>query len=65
MNMLIGIYELQLNRIDKELAELFEEYEPTLMNSVGGYKPAYTRVVPMNSRNKRLFQQNTQKMITV
>jgi NAD-dependent dihydropyrimidine dehydrogenase PreA subunit len=46
----IGIYELQQNRIDKELAELFEEYEPTLTNTIGGYKPAYTRVVPINSK---------------
>jgi len=47
---LIGIYELQLNRFDKELAELFEEYEPTLTRTVGGYEPAYTRVVPINSK---------------
>jgi len=46
----IGIYELQLNRIDKELAELFEEYEPALMKTIGGYRPAFTRVVPINSR---------------
>ena len=47
---LIGIYELQLNRIDKELAELFEEYEPMLTKTIGGYEPAYTRVVPINSK---------------
>jgi Pyruvate/2-oxoacid:ferredoxin oxidoreductase delta subunit len=47
---LIGIYELQLNRFDKELAELFEEYEPMLTKTVGGYEPAYTRVVPINSK---------------
>ena len=46
---LIGIYELQLNRIDKELAELFEEYEPMLTRTIGGYEPAYTRVVPISS----------------
>ena len=37
---LIGIYELQLNRIDKELAQMFEEYEPMLTRTIGGYEPA-------------------------
>ena len=46
----VGIYEFQLKRIDKELAKLFEEYEPMLLKAVGGYKPAYTRVVPINSK---------------
>lgn len=45
----IGIYEFQLNRIDKELADLFEEYVPSLFRTVGGYEPAFARVVPVNT----------------
>jgi Pyruvate/2-oxoacid:ferredoxin oxidoreductase delta subunit len=43
----IGIYEFQLPRIDRELAELFEEYMPALMKGVGGPRPAMARVVPV------------------
>ena len=43
----IGIYEFQLPRIDRELAELFEEYMPALMKEIGGYRPAMARVVPV------------------
>ena len=45
----MGIYEFQLYRIDKELAELFEEYFPTLMKTLGGYGPAISRVVPVET----------------
>ena len=55
---LIGIYESQLNRIDKELAELFEEYEPMLTKTIGGYEPAYTRVVPISSKISAELQIN-------
>jgi Na+-translocating ferredoxin:NAD+ oxidoreductase subunit B len=44
----VGIYELQLERLDKELADLFEEYVPHLMKTLGGSKPAVARVVPVN-----------------
>lgn len=46
----IGIYEFQLNRLDKEMADLFEEYAPVLFRTVGGYQPAFTRVIPINAR---------------
>jgi Pyruvate/2-oxoacid:ferredoxin oxidoreductase delta subunit len=46
----VGIWEFQLNRIDRELAELFEEYAPTLLGSLGGVAPALARVVPVNRR---------------
>jgi Pyruvate/2-oxoacid:ferredoxin oxidoreductase delta subunit len=46
----VGIYELQIERLDKELADLFEEYAPTLMRTLGGSKPALARVVPVNAR---------------
>jgi electron transport complex protein RnfB len=45
----VGIYEFQLNRIDKELADLFEEYAPSLLKTLGGYEPAFARVVPVNT----------------
>ncbi len=47
---IIGIYEFQLNRLDNELAELFDEYAPFLMKTVGGAEPALTRVVPVNAK---------------
>ena len=43
----IGIYEFQLPRIDRELAELVEEYFPALMKSLGGHRPGMARVVPV------------------
>jgi electron transport complex protein RnfB len=46
----IGTYELQLNRMDVELAALFEQYVPTLVRTVGGSQPALARVVPVNAR---------------
>lgn len=46
----IGIYEFQLPHMDAELAEMFEEYAPVLVNTVGGTKPALARVVPVNAR---------------
>jgi len=45
-----GIYEFQVYRMDKELTELFEEYLPTLMKSVGGHAPAVARTVPINTK---------------
>lgn len=47
---IIGIYEFQLNRLDRELAELFEAYAPTLLAALGGSAPALARVVPVNIR---------------
>jgi electron transport complex protein RnfB len=48
MPFVVGIYEFQLARLDKELADLVEEYMPSLMKVIGGYKPAVARVVPVN-----------------
>ena len=47
---IVGIYELQLTRMDAELAALFEEYAPRLVRTVGGSQPALARVVPVNAR---------------
>ncbi len=43
-----GIFEFQQKRLDRELAELVEEYGPALMGAVGKYAPAMMRVVPLN-----------------
>lgn len=45
----VGIYELQLNRMDEEFAELFEEYLPELLKTLGAFKPAVGRVVPIGT----------------
>jgi Na+-translocating ferredoxin:NAD+ oxidoreductase subunit B len=49
MPFVIGIYEFQLKRLDKELSDLFEEYVPYLMPVIGGKKPALARVIPVNA----------------
>jgi Na+-translocating ferredoxin:NAD+ oxidoreductase subunit B len=49
MPFVIGIYEFQLKRLDKELSDLFEEYLPDLMPVLGGKKPALARVIPVNT----------------
>jgi Na+-translocating ferredoxin:NAD+ oxidoreductase subunit B len=46
----VGIYEFQLKHLTKELADLFEEYAPTLMRTVGGPAPSLARVIPVNAR---------------
>lgn len=46
----LGIYEFQLDRLDKELTDLFEEYFPTLLNTLGNLEPSFFRVVPVNTQ---------------
>lgn len=45
-----GILEFQLNRLDKELAELMEEYRPVLLKSLGSIEPPIFRVLPIQAR---------------
>ncbi|MBI4831340.1 MAG: 4Fe-4S binding protein [Candidatus Lindowbacteria bacterium] len=45
-----GIYEFQLNRMDKEMAKLFEEYLPSLINTLGGFDPPPFRVIPVSTQ---------------
>ena len=45
---MFGIFEFQLRRLDKELAQMMEEYGPTLMRTLGKFAPAFMRVVPIN-----------------
>jgi len=46
----IGIWEFQLNHLDREMAELFEAYAPSLLTTLGGSEPALVRVIPVNRR---------------
>jgi ferredoxin len=46
---MIGIYEFQLNHLDREFCELFEEYFPYLGLSLARVKTRQLRVVPVNS----------------
>lgn len=46
---IVGIYEFQLKRMDKEMAELFEEYAPSLVGTVGRFAPALGRVIPVST----------------
>ena len=63
----VGIYEFQVYRLDKELVELFEEYIPTLSKTLGGHKPPLARTVPidMEIESKTQIQpyENIRKMI--
>ncbi len=43
----VGIYELQGNVIDKELAELFEAYYQKAFHQVAQLQPSFHRVVPI------------------
>jgi Fe-S-cluster-containing hydrogenase component 2 len=49
----IGIYEFQLERMDKEMTKLFEEYAPLLVKTVGNFEPAVARVVPVSTEIKQ------------
>lgn len=45
----IGIYEFQVGRLDLELAEMVEEYLPSLLQDLGGRQPALARVIPIGT----------------
>ncbi len=47
-----GIYEFQLNRLDRELAELCEEYAPLYGKQFFGNKPQLMQVVPIEKELK-------------
>jgi len=42
-----GIYEFQLGRMDRELAELCEEYEPAFAEQFHAHKPQLMQVLPI------------------
>lgn len=43
----VGVYEEQLPRLDRELAEVFEEYFQEIHGGLGVYGPALNRVIPV------------------
>jgi formate hydrogenlyase subunit 6/NADH:ubiquinone oxidoreductase subunit I len=46
---LVGIYEFQLNNIDKEFCELFEAYLPYIGISFSQFKTSQMRIIPVES----------------
>jgi len=46
---LVGVYEFQLNRLDKEFCELFEEYLPHIGATLAPLKTKQLRVIPVES----------------
>jgi len=52
----VGIFEFQLERLDRELAEMVEEYASFLMPTLGGVQPSLMRVVPVNAQIKAQHQ---------
>jgi ferredoxin len=44
---IFGIYEFQLNRMDREFAELMEEYSPAFSQVMMGHKPQLMQVLPI------------------
>jgi len=49
VSFVVGIYEFQLNKIDRELAELFEQYIPALIGQVESTRTKPMRVIPVDS----------------
>jgi len=47
MPFVVGIYEMQIGRIDEELAELFEQYHKQAFGNIISVQPALHRVVPI------------------
>jgi len=45
----VGIYEFNVNSLDRELAEMMEEYLPFLTRSLGSIKTKQLRVVPVGA----------------
>jgi Na+-translocating ferredoxin:NAD+ oxidoreductase subunit B len=48
MPFVVGIYEMQVNRMDAEMARLFEEYFQSAFRHLLTVKPQFHRVIPIN-----------------
>ena len=63
----VGIFEFQVSRMDRELAELCEAYWPHFAVALGEKAPAIARVVPVNrhidAQATVLAYEDTRKMI--
>jgi hypothetical protein len=44
----VGIYELQIDKMDEELARLFEDYFQSSFGEILNVKPQLHRVIPVN-----------------
>ena len=53
---IIGIYEFRVNKLDNEFVELFDDYILDLGMTLGAFKPALQRVVPVNQQIKAEHQ---------
>jgi Pyruvate/2-oxoacid:ferredoxin oxidoreductase delta subunit len=47
MPFVVGIYEMQIDRMDTELAELFETYYQEAFSTALAYSPSFHRVIPV------------------
>jgi electron transport complex protein RnfB len=54
ISFLLGIYELHLNTMDRELAEMVEEYLPHIFKSWKSVKTKQLRVIPINESVKEV-----------
>lgn len=52
MPFVVGIYEMQIARLDAEMAELFEDYYHQAFGEMVGVQPAFQRVIPVNETIK-------------
>jgi H+/Na+-translocating ferredoxin:NAD+ oxidoreductase subunit B len=52
----IGIWEFQVNRLDKELSDLMAQYHPVNGLSLGTHAPGVMRVIPINAPIKAEHQ---------
>jgi ferredoxin len=48
MPFVVGIYEMQVNKMDEELARLFEDYFQSAFRQMLAVKPQFHRVIPIN-----------------
>jgi ferredoxin len=48
MPFVVGIYEMQVNRMDEELARLFEDYFQSSFHEMLDVQPQFHRVIPVN-----------------
>ena len=48
MPFVVGIYEMQINRMDEEMARLFEDYFQSSFRQMLTVKPQFHRVIPVN-----------------
>ncbi|MEA3351893.1 MAG: 4Fe-4S binding protein [Chloroflexota bacterium] len=48
MPFVVGVYEMQIARLDAEMAQLFEDYYHQAFGKMVGIEPTFQRVIPVN-----------------